>query len=117
MQRISAFLIVALGVALGGAGCDMLGIGFTSIKEIAASPARFDDQDVKVSGVVTSVTKIPFVEMKAYVIRQDGAELTVTTLGTLPVVDQKVSVQGKIESAAIVGGRSVGLRMIERRRF
>jgi len=117
MKRIYVFLIVALGAALGGAGCDMLGIGFTPISEIAASPARFDGQEVKVSGVVASVTKIPFVEMKAYVISEDGAELTVTTLGTLPAIDEKVSVQGKVESAAIVGGRSIGLRLIEARRF
>lgn len=115
MRRLLACATVALGVAL--AGCDMLGIGYTPIKEIVASPARFDGQDVKVSGIVTSATKIPFVEMKAYVLRDEGAELTVTTLKTLPAVGEKASVQGKIESAAIVGGRGVGLRLIEDRRL
>lgn len=115
MKLGPALAAVALSAAL--AGCDMLGIGYTSIKDIVASPARFDGQEVKVTGVVTSATKIPFVEMKAYILSADGAELTVTTLGTLPAVDEKVSVQGKIESAAIVGGRSVGLRLIEDRRL
>jgi len=117
MTRLFALAVVALGVALSVTACDMLGIGYTPIKEIVASPARFDGQEVKVTGVVTSATKIPFVEMKAYVIREDGAELTVTTLGTLPGIDEKVSVQGKVESAAIVGGRSMGLRLIESRRL
>jgi len=115
MRLGPVFAAVALSIVLSG--CDMLGIGYTPIKEIVASPARFDGQDVKVSGVVTSATKIPFVEMKAYVLGADGVELTVTTLKALPAVGEKVSVQGKIESAAIVGGRSVGLRLIEDRRL
>ena len=115
MRKVFAFAAVALGITLGG--CDMLGIGYTPIKEIVASPARFDGQQVKVTGIVTSTTKIPFVEMKAYVLRAEGAELTVTTLAELPAVEEKVSVQGKVESTAIVGGRSVGLRLVEDRRL
>jgi len=117
MTKSLALTMVALCVALGVAACDMLGIGYTSIGEIVANPARFEGQEVKVSGVVTSATKVPFVDMKAYVIRADDAELTVTTLGTLPAVNERVSVQGKIASAAIVDGRSVGLRLIESRRL
>jgi len=117
MMRSIAFAAAVIGIALGGTACDMLGIGYTSIQEIVAAPARFEGQEVKVTGVVTSVTKVPFVDMKAYVIRADDAELTVTTLGTLPTVNEKVSVEGKIESAAIVGSRSVGLRLIESRRL
>jgi multidrug efflux pump subunit AcrA (membrane-fusion protein) len=108
---------LALAVALPVAACDMLGIGYTPIKEIVAAPARFDGQEVEVTGVVTSSTKVPLVEIKAYVLRADGAELTVTTLGTLPPVDEKVSVQGKVKSAAIVGGRSIGLHLVERKRL
>lgn len=115
--RAALALGMALGVALGVAACDMLGIGYTPIKDIVAAPGRFDGQEVKVTGVVTSATKLPFVETKAYVIRADGAELTVTTLDSLPAVNDKVSVQGKIESAAIVDGRSIGLHLIESRRL
>ena len=117
MKKSFAFAVVAVGVALGVTACDMLGIGYTPISEIVASPARFEGQDVKVTGIVTSATKVPFVDMKAYVIRADDAELTVTTLGTLPAVNEKVSVEGRIESAAIVGGSSVGLRLVESRRL
>lgn len=117
MTRIFLSAAVALGVAVGVAACDLLGIGYTSISEIVANPARFEGQEVKVSGVVTSAAKVPFVDMKAYVIRDEDAELTVTTLGSLPAVNERVSVQGKIASAAIVDGRSVGLRLIENRRL
>jgi hypothetical protein len=110
-------LMLAFGIALPFAACDVLGIGYTSIKEIVAAPARFDGQEVKVTGVVTSATKVPLVETKAYVIRADDAELTVTTLGALPALNEKVSVQGKVESAAIVGGRSIGLHLVESRRL
>ena len=95
----------------------MLGIGYTRIDAIVASPAKFDGQEVKVRGVVTSAAQVPFVDMKVFVIRADGAELTVTTLGALPAVDEEVSVEGKIESAAIVSGRAIGLRLIEARRL
>ena len=117
MKRSLAFAVVALSVAMGVTACDVLGIGYTPISEIVASPARFEGQEVKVTGVVTSATKMPFVDMKAFVIKADGAELTVTTLGNLPAVDEKVSVQGTIESAAIVSGRSIGLRLVESRRL
>ena len=117
MTRSFALAVAVLGVALSIAACDMLGIGYTPISEIVASPARFEGQEVKVTGVVTSATKMPFVDMKAFVIKADGAELTVTTLGSLPAVNEKVSVQGRIESAAIVGGSSIGLRLVESRRL
>jgi hypothetical protein len=110
-------MILAFGIALPLAACDLLGIGYTPIKEIVAAPARFDGQEVKVTGVVTSATKVPFMDTKAFVIRADDTELTVTTLGALPAVNEKVSVQGKIESAAIVGGRSIGLHLIESKRL
>jgi len=117
LTRSLSLAMIALAVAVSCAACDKFGIGYTSISEIVSSPGRFEGQEVKVTGIVTSATKVPFVDMKAYVIKADGAELTVTTLGNLPAVNEKVSVQGKVESAAIVGGRGVGLRLIESRRL
>jgi hypothetical protein len=99
------------------AGCDALGLGFTPIKDIVASPAQFEGREVKVAGVVSSVTKVPFVEVKAYTLRADGAELLVTTEGTPPALGEKVSVRGKVENTAIVSGRSLGLRLVEIKRI
>jgi hypothetical protein len=47
----------------------------------------------------------------------DGAELVVTNEGAPPVVGEKVSARGKVESTAIVGGRGRGLRLIEIKRL
>lgn len=110
------WLVLAL-FACTLAACDALGIGFTPIEEIVAAPARFEGDEVKVSGEVTSVTKIPFVEATAFVLRSGGADLLVTTAGAAPAVGAKVSVRGKVENAAIVGGRSLGLRLIELERL
>lgn len=109
-------LAIAL-LAFALAACDALGLGYTPIKEIVAAPARFEGAEVKVKGVVASVTKVPFVETKAFTLRDDGAELLVTTEGAAPVVGEKVSVRGKVENTAIVGGRSLGLRLVERERL
>lgn len=116
MQVFGRWLaLAALACAL--AACDALGIGFTPIKEIVAAPARFEGDEVKVSGEVTSVTKIPFVDGAAFVLRADGAELLVTTAGAPPALGDEVSVRGRVENAAIVGGRSLGLRLIELERL
>lgn len=111
-RTIGQWLAAAL-LACMLAGCDALGIGFTPIKDIIASPARFEGEEVKVAGVVSNVTKIPFVEVKAYVLRADGAELMVTTEGPAPAIGEKVSVRAKVENTAIVGGRSLGVRLAE----
>src|SRR3972149_269003 len=95
-------LLAALACTL--AACDVLGVGFTPIKDIVAAPARFEGEEVKVTGEVARVTQVPFVEVKAYVLRANGAELAVTTEGAPPNVGDKVSVRGKVLNTAIVGG-------------
>lgn len=109
----TALLIAVLLLA----GCDALGLGVTPIREVTTAPVSFQGKEVRLKGRVVSVTKVPLLDMKAYTLRDDTGEITVMTKGELPVVDDAVGVSGKVSSAVVIGGQSLGLRVEEARRF
>ncbi|HEX8988306.1 MAG TPA: hypothetical protein VF816_10120 [Rhodocyclaceae bacterium] len=96
------------------AACSSLGIGVTPIGDIVANPSRFDNTEVRVKGKVVSVNKVPLVGLKLYTLKDDSGEMTVVAAGdTLPAQDSTVLVRAKVESAAIVQGQALGLRLSE----
>lgn len=108
---------VTLLTALLLVGCDYLPFGHTPIGDIVAAPARFEGAEVRIKGMVKDVTKIPLLEIKLFVLIDDGAEIAVITEQPLPRVGDSVAVRGTVESAAILGGQSLGLRVTESRRL
>ncbi len=104
-------LLLAGLLALGG--CVYLPVGYTSIKEINEAPANFDGKEVKVKGTVKDLTKIPFLDVKQYVLDDGTGEILVITEGTLPAERETVVVRGKVESPVIVGGQALGLHLKE----
>jgi len=109
----TALLIAVLLLA----GCDALGLGVTPIREVTAAPANFEGKEIRLKGRVLSVTKLPLIDVKTYTLRDDSGEITVSTKGELPSVNDSGGVSGTVKSAAIVGGQSLGLRVEEVRRF
>lgn len=109
----TALLIAVLLLA----GCDALGLGVTPIREVTTAPANFEGKEIRLKGRVVSVTKVPLLDMKAYTLRDDSGEITVTTQGALPAVNDAIGVSGTVKSAAIIGGQSLGLRVEEVKRF
>ena len=99
------------------AGCDALPVGVTPIRDITAAPTSFEGKAVKLKGKVTGITKLPLIDMKSYILRDDTGEITVTTQGALPAVNDGVGVRGTVKSTAIIGGQSLGLRVEESKRF
>ncbi len=99
------------------AGCDALPFGVTPIRDITAAPASFEGKEVKLKGKVTGIAKLPLIELKAYTLRDDTGEITVSTRGALPAVNDAVGVRGLVKSTAIIGGQSLGLRVEESKRF
>ncbi len=99
------------------AGCDALPFGVTTIKDITAAPANFEGKEVKLKGKVASVTRVPLLDLQAYTLRDDTGEITITTQGALPAVNDAVGLRGLVKSAAIIGGQSLGLRVEESKRF
>lgn len=112
--RALAALALAAGLL---AGCDALPFGYTPVKEIVAAPANFEGKEVKVRGAVSDVTKIPLLNLRSYVLQEEGAEITVVTGNKLPAKGEKVSTKGVVTSAAIIGGQSLGLSIEETERL
>ncbi|MGE5027211.1 MAG: hypothetical protein ACM3JK_01925 [Betaproteobacteria bacterium] len=97
--------------ALGG--CDYLPIGTTPVKDIVDAPAGFEGKEVKVRGTVKEVTRVPILDIRQYVLSDGSGEVAVVTSGDLPAEKSTVLVTGRVESALIVGGQSLGLHIRE----
>lgn len=109
------------GAALAGllllSGCDYLPFGQTPIKDIVAAPTEFEGKEVRIRGKVKDVTKVPLIDLSMYVVDDGSGEVTVIAHDTLPAVNDTVNVRGVVESAAILGGQSIGLRIKEKMRY
>ncbi len=103
--------------ALALAGCDYLPFGYTPVRDIVAAPANFEGKEVKLRGTVRDVTKLPMLNVKSYILRDDTAEITVSTEGNLPAVNDSIALKGIVKSAVIIGGQSMGLRVEETKRL
>ena len=110
-QRLTAQLASVFGAML--VGCSVLGIGITHIGDIVANPSRFDGKEVRVKGKVVDVNKIPLVDLKLYTLRDDTGEITVVAADSLPALNSIAVVKAKVETAAILQGQGVGLRLTE----
>ena len=99
------------------AGCDYSPFGFTPIKDIVAAPAGFEGKEVKLKGDVKEITKVPFLDLKSFVLHDGSGEISVTTRGALPAVNDKVALTGTVASTAIIGGQALGLHVREARRL
>ena len=117
MRTYKAIPVAAFVALFSLAGCDYLPFGYTPIKELVAAPGSFDEgKEVKIKGKVVDVIKLPILG-QAYVVRDDGADITVMTNDTLPPLNSDVALKGIVRSTAIVGGQSIGLRVEETKRL
>ncbi len=109
----SRFIAIALAAALSLAACDYF--GFTSVKDIAATPARFEGKEVKIKGKVADPVQL--LSLRMFTLKDETGEITVTTSDSLPAAGAEVAVKGTVKSAVIVGGKSLGLRVEETKRL
>ena len=105
------FTLVVLMAAATLGGCDYIGV--TPIKEIVAAPANFDGKEVKLRGVVKDTTRIPLVNIKSYVLKDDSGEINIHTEADLPRMNEKISVKAKVQNVAIIKGESIGMTLTE----
>ena len=115
IMKKNILLIVVILIAV--TGCDYLPFGYTDIKDIVQKPANYEGKEIKVKGTVSNVFKIPFVEIKLYTVKDAGGELTVITDGPLPGMNQDIKIRAVVDSTAIIGGESIGLKLKEIKRF
>lgn len=108
MWRLSIVLLLTLLFA-----CDKIPAGFTDIGEINRNPASYQGREVKISGTIVDVVKIPIVNRKFYEVLDESGKIKVFTEGPVLGVGQKVSLRGRVESAVMIGGTSFGHHVIE----
>ena len=108
--------LVGLALAVAIVGCDRLGIGVTPIGDIQKNAAAFQGKDVILRGQVIESSKIPLLNVTIYSLRDDTGQITVTTSQDRPLVGRTVTVHGRVENAAIVGGRGFGVTVAEHER-
>jgi|1185.fasta_scaffold1072018_1 hypothetical protein len=101
-------LVTAVAIVLSGCG-----IKATPVGDIAKSPVNFDGKEVTLHGTVKDQTRIPLVNMKAYVLKDNSGEIMILTDGDLPKTDEKLTVKVKIQNLAIVNGESLGMAATE----
>lgn len=105
----AVFLVTALGILLGS--CDRLRA--TPINEVAVSPANFDGKEVVLHGVVTELTRIPLIDMKSFVLKDDSGQIAILTDHGLPKSGQELSVKVKVQNLAIINGEPLGTTVME----
>lgn len=115
-MRRAIMAAIALAAALSLGGCDELPFGRTAVKDILAAPAQFEGKEVRIHGKVKDIVKIPIIDLETYSVDDGTGELTVITHDKLPAQNDTVTVRGVVESTAIVGGQSIGLRLKETKR-
>ena len=117
MKTVSA-LIASLIILLPLAYAPLIYAGeITAIQEINISPASFDGKEVTLSGVTKDPTRIPVIDLKAYVLEDNTGEITILTGSDLPEMGVKLTVRVRIESLAIIKGEALGTTVVELKRY
>ena len=105
--------IIPLALAAGLlAGCALT--ANPRIADIKYNPGRYQNHTVTVNGVVTSSWGVPLVPVKLYRVDDGTGEVTVISQhGHTPAKGARVSVKGRVNEFATLGGQSVGLHLEE----
>jgi hypothetical protein len=88
-------------------------INATPISEINASPANFDGKEVMLHGVAKEPTRLPLLNLKSYILKDDSGEIAILTEGDLPKTDEEISVRVKVANIAIINGEPLGTTVTE----
>jgi hypothetical protein len=109
MVKTLAPLALAMGLL---AGCALS--SHPRIAELKYNPGRYQNRSVTISGVVTSSWGIPLVPFRLYKVDDGTGEVTVLSQdGRVPTRGTRVSVRGRVDEVATVGGQAVGLHLRE----
>ena len=87
------------------------------INEINTSPVNFDGKEVKLKGIAKNPTRLPLVNLKAYVLQDESGEITILTESDLPKMNEEITIRVKVKILAIVQGEAVGLTVTELERY
>jgi hypothetical protein len=108
IQKLFGGMVLTAGIMLGGCG-----INATPIRDVTASPANFDGKEVTLHGIAKEATRIPLINMKSYVLKDDTGEIMVLTEGDLPKANEKLTVRVKVANLAVINGEPLGTTVTE----
>jgi hypothetical protein len=85
------------------------------IADLQNNPARYHDRTVRINGTVTDSWGVPLVPFKFYRVDDGTGEVIVVSnsLRGTPTRGARVSVKGKVDDVAVLGGTAVGLHLKE----
>ena len=113
MARTTSGLLGSLILAAALAGCAG---GYTSVREIKASPDSFLGKEVRLQGTVGKVTDPP--RANAYLLRDGTGEIMVLTKAGVPAGESEVALRGIVKSVVTRGIHwSLDLRVEETERL
>lgn len=112
-MKHTPFLLGLVLVLALGAGCATRA---RSIADLSQDPGRYYNKTVTVEGTVTSSWGVPMMALQVYRISDDTGELTVISQrNRVPGRGARVRVTGEVDEIAMLGGRSIGLHIKEKR--
>jgi hypothetical protein len=117
MRRLPREIAWLLMVTSVMSGCSLLDFGYTPIGDVVRNPSQFDGKEVRIRGKVVDVVKLPFLQTKMYMLKDDTGQVLVVTAGEIPAMGSEARVKGIIENVAIMGGQSLGLHLKESQRW
>ncbi len=101
-------MLIALAVGIAAmAGCGLLKRP-VPIADLVSHPQNYEGHDISIRGRATAITRIPFVEIRFFVISDGKQGIPVVTYDSLPSADEDVTVSGTFSTVAIIGGVSIG---------
>jgi hypothetical protein len=108
----SAFLGVAVaGILTLTSACALRSPHISDLRE---NPARYQNQSVRIDGVVTSSWGLPLVPLRFYKVDDGTGELTVLSQNTrMPTKGARVRVTGRVNEIGVLGGTPIGLHLRE----
>lgn len=116
MRSKKCWFVPVLAATLALGGCDYF--TYTSVKDVLATPLKFEGNEVKVKGTVAEVVELPLIGTKAYTLQDgDSKIVVVVSQGQLPAVGDKLKLKGLVKSTMIVNGKAVGQRVEETQRL
>ena len=104
-------------LAMLATGYPVLAGEITPIQEINTAPVNFDGKEVMLRGIPKNPTRLPLVNLKAYVLEDSSGEITVLTELDLPKMNEEITIRAKVKSLAIVKGDALGLTVTELERY
>jgi hypothetical protein len=113
MTRVAVRLVLALAMTAALVSC---GLVATDIASITSRPGDYLGREVTVSGTVGDAVKLPLLP-GAYSIKDETGEILVVTKDQPPPSGSRLRLRGRVESAATLGSRVLGLHLAELHRY